>query len=219
MNVNKILSQSFLFVNKYSLPLKDRLFENLTRNTYNAIFLKNPDRFWTEHSKILDHIIDRIDESSKILDLLCWNGKDSLWLAKQWMLVDAVDLSEESIKIIPTRINEEVKNNILLHQSSIKKYLQNNTKKYNLISCHDSLQFDSDWFLRIKEIQNYTLVWWYNTLSWPLGIPWWDWCWNYLNKEKILNLYQDWEVAFIEEFNSKKWILDRPRLYFIAQKK
>ena len=43
------------------------------------------------------------------------------------MIVDAVDLSEESIKIISTRINEEIKNNILLHQSSIKKYLHNNS--------------------------------------------------------------------------------------------
>jgi len=219
MNINKILRQSFLFVNKYSLPFKEKLFENLTKNTYNDIFLKNPDRFWTEHSKILDHIIDRIDKNSKILDLWCWNGKDSLWLAKQWMLIDAVDLSEESIKIISTRINEEIKNNIILHQSSIRKYLHNNTKEYNLISCNNSLQFDFDWFSRIKEIQDYTLVWWYNTLSWPLGISWWDWYWNYLNKEKILNLYQDREVIFIEESDYKKWDIDCQRLSFIAQKR
>jgi len=216
MNINRIHYKIAKFANKYSLPFKDKLFENLTKQDYDATFCMNPNRFWSEHSPLLDKIIDKIGEDSKILDLWCWNGKDSLWLAKQWMIVDAVDLSEESIKIISTRINEEIKNNILLHQSSIKKYLNKNTKQYDFISCQNALQYDFDWQSRIEEIKHHTLPWWYNSLAWPLFN---DISWNILDKQKILDLYQDWEIILIEERNNKRWNYDRPRIYFIAQKR
>ena len=217
MDINKILYRTVRFADNYSFPFRNKLFEILTKQNYDVIFDEDPDVFWDEHSAILNPVIDKLDKNSIILDLWCWAGKDPLLLAKKWWYVDAVELSQKGLNILQSKIDESIKNKIVLHPCSIRNYLKRNTKQYDLILCKNSLQYDLDWKSRIREMKNSTLSWWYNALAWPLHnyMPHWRW----LDKQKILDLYRDWEIILMKERNNRTWNYDGPRLYFIAQKK
>lgn len=194
---------------------RHEIFENLTKNYYNDYFKENPDKFWNKHIPLLEKIVDFIPHNWSVLDLWCWNGRNSLLFAKQWYNVQSVDVSKEWLNVLESRVTEDIKNNIQLFHSSIDEYLTNHQQKYSLIIAQNSLQYDLDWESQLKKIQDATMLWWYNFIAWPLYE--YD-QWKKLDYEKIIDLYKDWE--FVHNHTSLKWKdIHKPWLFLITHKK
>ncbi len=131
---------------------------------------------------------------STVLDLWAGRGQDSLLCASYGCKVDAVDANKMKLWQFPSHLKQHP--NISFHEKMIHEYLQENTKKYDLI-----MMFNAINFLKPEYVQGKLFELLSNMLNEKGTIVM-----NYFRKEdetmKDTNLYDEEELAVIDKYCS-----------------
>ena len=185
---------------------------------FDVVYRLCPDIYGDKHHDLLDNIVPHLTSQSKILDVWCGKGKDSIWLAEQWFnSITAIDSSSVWLALFREKISNSIEDKISIHNLSTSDYIhQNSDKRFDLISCANSLQYELQRDQCIKDLQAMTHQWWYHMIMWPVIE---DKSRKKLDQEIINNLYSHRTIIQSEILNKKRKEYDRPRLHFIAQKK
>ncbi|HNG97866.1 MAG TPA: class I SAM-dependent methyltransferase, partial [Candidatus Absconditabacterales bacterium] len=194
------------------------LFSGDPSGYFDNVYRICPDIYGDKHHSILDNVIPSLSLQSKILDVGCGKGKDSIRLAEQgFTAITAIDPSYVGLELFRDKVLDSIKDNITIHNISISDYISENKKeKFDLISCANSLQYELQRDQCIKDLQDMTNPGGYHMIMGPVID---DKSRKKLNQEIINNLYSHRTIIQSEIFNKKRKDHDRPRLHFIAQKK
>lgn len=107
---------------------------------YDSIYKKNPKFCGQKPNKLLIKIARKLSPGAEVLDLGCGQGRDSFYMARKKFSVTAVDNSKVAISQIKGVVNQKGIKNIETICENIVKF-KIKPKKFNLINCHNSLQF------------------------------------------------------------------------------
>ncbi|MFA5131455.1 MAG: methyltransferase domain-containing protein [Patescibacteria group bacterium] len=116
---------------------------------YNKIYLSSGIESDTKPSQILSLVWKSFLPNSKIIDLGCGQGIDSLFLSKNGFFVTAIDSSDVAINQIKTKKDEFKLDNLELICGDINDF-DIEKDKYQVIICRNVLNFsDKDSVLKI----------------------------------------------------------------------
>lgn len=187
--------------------------------------------YWgmSPNSLVVD-LVQYLDIDAKILDLGCWEGRDSLFLAKHGFQVTAVDCSEIwTQKLTKLAQKENVMMEIVASDAS--SYLVH-CNQFDVVIAMNVLQFidQEDVLQTIKQIQECTNDNWLNVISSFIAE-------NVKQKNVVVSkgkyffdewelqeIYKDWNILFYEEkLGDRETHGELPHRHFtvklIAQKK
>lgn len=162
---------------------------------------------WIVHHTIKDHLKET--SISNILDLGCWEWRNSFELAKKWFSIDAVDNSITGIN----KLNEYSKKNqlgIKTHVSDASTYLVNNEAAYDTVFCLNLFQSLSTDAVKqiIPLIQKNTQKWGLNIISCIIAenkaqkeAHIWK-GWFVFEEWELKEYYTDWDICFYNEWYS-----------------
>ena len=172
---------------------------------YNIKYSKK-DFYWgLKPHKLVINSIKYLFPNSKVLDLGCGEGKDSLFLAKKGLEVTSVDVSEVGIKKLKNIIKKE-KLSIKTYILDLKSFLDS-CYNFKAIFCINSLQFinQKNIISTINKIKDKTESKGFNIISSFVAK-------NQKQKNNILakgkyfftkgelkEIYKDWRIIFYEE--------------------
>ncbi len=184
--------------------MKDNTYHKFSEK-YNLKYSKKSFYRWTKPSKLVTDSIKFLPPKSKVLDLGCWEWRNSFFLAEKWFDVTAVDLSEVWINKLKDFANQN-NLNIKTQVSDMWKFLDE-CEEFDVIFCMNSLQFvgKKNIFSMIDKVKSKTKNWWFNIIA-SLIIESEAQKQSILSKGKyyfdeweLKNIYKDWEIRFYEE--------------------
>lgn len=220
-NLKKINEEKWMTEKIPALPFSNSIAKVFSWDSswdFDIVYKFYPDIYSDKHPDLLDNIVPYLSSQSKILDVWCGKGRDSIRLAEQWFTaITAIDSSCVWLELFRDKISDSIKDSITIHNISISDYVSENKKeKFDFISCANSLQYELQRDQCIKDFQDMTNPWWYHMIMWPVFE---DKSRKRLDQQIIDNLYSHRTIIQSEIFNKKRKDHDRPRLHFIAQKK
>jgi len=122
---------------------------------YDKKYSKTKNYWGIKPNKIIVNYINLFKENSKVLDLGCGEGRDSIFLSKKKFKLTSVDSSKVGLEKIKKENSE-----INLINSDIITYLNNLNEKFSVIIALNVLQFINVYNIKevIKNIQNNTEI-------------------------------------------------------------
>jgi hypothetical protein len=184
---------------------------------YNEEYKKNKDLFWTEPLDIVVKAHNLWIIKSKVLDLWCWEGRNSIYLLSKWYEVIGVDSSKVALDNFKDKINniisdenyklilsDIIKYEIKKYHSTIlstftihflwdkqKKFLEDVIKKSEIGSSHIIKIFLNNWSI--------------------------NWNYKYLSSWELLNMYKNFEILHYNEYEEWTFESKRTKTNFVAE--
>ncbi len=183
---------------------------------YNKLYSNNNELFWSQNVSVVRKAIELNCLVSPILDLWCWQWRNTIDLIKKWYDVVGIDINNIAVQDFKNKVNQIIDWwQVTLYNQDVRTYDFWNEKTILMIYVLHFLWHDYKAIL--AKILSCTPIWWVHVLKtfldeWSLQLKY-----GAFKREELLDIYIWWDVKHYEEWYEFTLESDRERKHLTAE--